>query len=133
MVKQQTDLNSKKKLNGNLAKKILIASIITFLLGLIGYFIFHDNWVKYIFAHVGALGILGLFACLTGAIARKKRFKYRNAVLISFFPPIFIGTIADYLIDPPRPNGLPSSCGGSVSLGVAIIIVIIYLIIRAKK
>ncbi len=83
--------------------------------------------------HIGALGIIGLFACLTGAIAEKKGFNYKNAVLLGFFPSIFIGIIADYLVDAPRENGLPSSCGGIVSLGVALIVVIIYLIAKERK
>lgn len=115
------------------AKKIFILSIITLTIGLIGYFIFWNHWTRYIFAHIGALGIIGLFACLAGLIAQKKGLNYRKAVFFSFFPSIFFGVIAVYLVEPPRENGLPSSCGGVVSLGVAIIVVIIYLIAKKRK
>ena len=115
------------------AKKIFLLSIITLIFGLIGYFIFWNHWIRIIFAHIGALGIIGLFACLTGAIAEKKGLNYRNAVLLGFFPSIFIGIIADYLVDPPGEYGLPSSCGGVVSLGVALIVVVIYLIAKKRK
>ena len=114
-------------------KKIFILSIITLIFGLITYFIFRDHWIRYIFAHIGALGLIGLFACLTGAIAKKKGLNYRKAVLLGFFPSILLGIIVDYLIDPPRENGLPSSCGGIVSLAVALIIVIVYFIAKEKK
>ena len=114
-------------------KKIFTLSIITLILGLIGYFIFWNHWIRYIFTHIGALGIIGLFACLAGFIAQKKGLNYRKAVLLGFFPSIFLGIIADYLIDPPRENDLPSSCGGVVCLSVAIIVVIIYLIAKKRK
>jgi cell shape-determining protein MreD len=114
-------------------KKTFVLSIITLIVGLIGYFIFWNHWTRYIFTHIGALGIIGLFACLTGLIAEKKGLNYRKAVLLGFFPSILLGIIADYLIDPPRENGLPSSCGGVVSLSVAIIIVIIYLMTKKRK
>lgn len=121
------------KLKMTFTKKIFILSIITLIIGLIGYFIFWNHWTRYIFAHIGALSIIGLFACLAGAIAEKKRLNYKKAVLLGFFPSILLGIIADYLIDPPRENGLPSSCGGVVSLSVAIIVVIVYLIAKDRK
>ncbi len=116
-----------------LTKKIFIFSIDALILGILGYFIFFDHWLRYILVHIGALGVIGLFACLTGAIAAKKGLNYKKAVLLGFFSPILIGIIADYLIDPPRENGLPSSCGGIVSLGVALIVVIIYYIIKKTE
>ena len=126
---QKSRTNSKM----TFAKKIFIFSLIVLMLGLIGYFIFLNHWIRYIFAHIGALSVIGLFACLAGAIAKKKNLNYRNAVLISFFPSIFIGIIAVYLVDTPRENGLPSSCGGIVSLVFALIVVIIYLIAKERK
>lgn len=114
-------------------KKILLLSKITVVFGLIGYFIFWSHWIRYVFVHIGALGIIGLFACLTGTIAEKKGLNYRNAVFIGFFPSILIGIIADYLIDTPRENGLPSTCGGLASLSVALIVVILYLMAKERK
>ena len=115
------------------AKKIFILSIITLIIGLIGYFIFRNHWTRYIFAHIGALGIIGLFACLAGAIAQKKGLNYRKAVLLGFFSSMFLGIIADYLVDPPRNNALPSSCGGIISLSVGLIVVVIYLFAKERK
>ena len=114
-------------------KMILILSIITLIIGLIGYYIFWSHWTRYIFVHIGAFGIIGLFACLAGLIAEKKGLNYKKAAILGFFPSILIGVIADYLVEPPRENGFPSSCGGVVSLGVAIIVVIIYLIAKGRK
>ena len=114
-------------------KKIFIFSVVTLIFGLIGYLIFWNHWLKYIFVHIGALGILGFFACFAGSIAKRKGLNYRKAVLYGFFHPIVLGIIADYLVDPPRANGLPSSCGGIVSLAVALIVVIIYLTAKKKR
>lgn len=117
----------------SLARKLFLFSLITLIFGLIGYFTFWNHWIRYIFAHIGALGIIGLFACLAGAIAERKGLSYKKAVLIGFFPPIILGIIADYLVDPPREGWLPSSCGGIVSLGVALIVVIIHFFAKKRK
>lgn len=114
-----------------LSRKILLFSLITLFVGLIGYFSCRNHWIRYIFVHLGALGIIGLFAYLAGSIAARKSLNYRKAVVLEFFPPIILGIVADYLVDPPRENGMPSSCGGIVCLAVAFIVIIIYLI--AKK
>lgn len=117
----------------SLARKIFLFSLITLISGLIGYFTFWNHWIRYIFAHIGALGIIGFFACLAGTIAARKGLSYKKAVLLGFFPPIILGIIADYLVDPPRESWLPSSCGGIVSLGVALIVVIIYFFAKERK
>ena len=119
--------------NMTLASKIFILSLITLILGLFGYFIFWNHWIRYIFAHIGALGIIGIFAFLVGIIADKKDFSFRTAASITFYPSIIIGIIADYIVDPPRESGLPSSCGGIVSLAYVIIVTITYLMINKKN
>jgi len=109
-------------------KRVFILSTVTLIAGVICYFIFPDHWVKYIFIHIGALGLLGLLACIAGGIAEKKGLNYKRAVYLLFFSSLFLGIVIDYIVDPPRENGLPSSCGGIVSLGVASIVVVIYLL-----
>ena len=116
-----------------LLRRMLIFSMTTLIFGLIGYFIFHTHWIRLVLVHVGALGVLGLLACLAGSIAGKKGFNCTKAVLWGFLSPIFFGIALDYLIDPPQENGLPSSCGGIVSLGVALVVVIIYFFRKSKK
>ena len=113
--------------------KIILISTITLIFGLIGYFVFSNHWIRYIFAHVGALGIIGLFAWLAGTIAARKGLNDKRAVIIGFFPPVIIGIIAVYLVDPPKEGVMPSSCGGIVSLAVALSVVIIYLAIKERK
>lgn len=113
--------------------KLILISLITLIIGLVGYFAFWNNWTRYIFAHVGALGIIGLFACFAGIIAARKGLSDKKAVLLGFFPPIILGIIAVYLVDPPKEGVMPSSCGGIVSLGIALIVVIIYLAVKERK
>jgi hypothetical protein len=130
--KKQTIQKSRTNSGMSLARKIFLFSLITLISGLIGYFAFLNHWVRFIFAHIGALGIIGLFASLAGFIAGRKNLNYKKAVLVGFFPPIILGIIADYLVDPPRENGLPSSCGGIVSLAIALIVIIIYFVAKKK-
>ena len=87
--------------------KLILISLITLIIGLVGYFAFWNNWTRYIFAHVGALGIIGLFAWLAGTIAARKGLNDKRAVIIGFFPPVIIGIIAVYLVDPPKEGVMP--------------------------
>lgn len=114
-------------------KKIFLFSLITLISGSIGYFAFWDHWIRYIFAHFAALGVIGFFSCLAGIIAARKGFSYKKAVFSGLFFPIILGIIAGYLLDPVGSARIPSSCGGTVSLGVALIVVIIYIAIKARK
>jgi hypothetical protein len=113
--------------------KLALISIVTFVSGLIGYFVFSNHWIRYIFAHVGALGIIALFAWLAGTIAARKGLNDKRAVIIGFFPPVILGIIAVYLVDSPKEGVIPTSCGGIVSLGIAVIVVIIYLAAKVRK
>lgn len=113
--------------------KLIVISMITLIIGLIGYFAFWNHWIRIIFAHIGALGIIGLFAMFAGIISVRKGLSDKKAILLGFFPPIIFGIIAVYLVDPPRKGVLPSSCGGILSLGLALTVVIIYLALKGRK
>jgi len=93
------------------------------IISIIGYILLRDFRVGFVFAHLGGLSIVGLFACLAGAIARKKNHSYWKAFLLGLFLPIISGLVAVLVIFPPNP-GL--ACGGSASLGVALLTVIFY-------
>ena len=110
--------------------KVILFSLIALIIGLTGYFAFLNHWIRYIFAHVGALGVIGLFAWLAGTIAAGKGLSDKRAVLLGFFPPVILGIIAVYIVDPPKEGVIPSSCGGIVSLAVALTVVIIYLVLK---
>jgi len=93
------------------------------IIGVIGYFALRNLGIDFIFAHVGGFGIIGLFGCLAGIISKKKGYDYWQAFLLGLFLPLILGFIAVLLIFPPDPE---LACGGSVSLGASILIVIFY-------
>ena len=93
----------------SMRSKVILFSLITLIIGSIGYFVIWSHWIKYIFAHIGAVGIIWLF------------------------PPLILGIIAVYLVDPPKQGVLPESCGGIVSLGTALIVAIMYLATKKRK
>jgi len=104
-------------------KRILLLFFVTLIISTISYFSLDKHWLEYIFAHLGGLSIIGLLGCFAGALSEKKGYGYWKAFFLALFLPIFLGTIAVF---PFR----PISCGGSVSIIVAIIIVTIYHFIK---
>ena len=114
----------------SLETRIFLIFSVVLVIGIIGYFSFHNTLSEYIFAHVGGLGILGLFAGLSGIIAKKKSRNYWKTFMLSFFLSIILGIIAVVLVF--LSQGI-MYCGGSVSLAVAVIILIIVLLRRNSK
>jgi hypothetical protein len=98
----------------------------------VGYFALRKLWIGFIFAHAAALGIMGFYGCLAGAIAKKKGYSYGRAFLIGFFLPIILGGISAFLLVPSGEGGLPLTCGGWVSLAAGIVVVISYSFVKKK-
>ncbi len=98
----------------------------------IGYFALRELWIGFIFAHVAALGIMGFYGCLAGAIAKKKGYTYGRAFQIGFFLPIILGGISAFLFVPSGQRGLPLTCGGWVALAAGIVVVISYSFVKKK-
>lgn len=113
--------------------KILLISLTFLVSGMLGYFVYWNQGIRYIFAHVGALGIIGLFSWLAGTLAARKNLHEKRAVLFGLIPPVVLGIAAVYLVDPPEKGIMPSSCGGIVSLGIASIVIILYLFKKPSK
>ncbi len=114
----------------SLETKIILIFSVVLVIGIFGYFSFYNILSDYIFAHVGGLGILGLFAGLSGIIAKKKSCKYRKTFMLSFFLSVILGIIAVVLVF--LSQGI-MYCGGSVSLAVALLILIIVLLKKRNK
>lgn len=102
-------------------------------IGFVGYFAMQNIWPSIIFAHTAALGIMGFYGCLTGAIAKKKGYYYWMAFRLGFFIPIILGGISAFLFIPKEERGLALTCGGWVSLATGIVVVLFFLFIRKKK
>lgn len=102
---------------------ILMASVI-------GYLTMRQLWIGFIFAHLGGLSIVGLFACLAGVLARRKNYSYRKAFFIGLCLPVILGFAGVLVIFPPNPD---LACGGSASLGASLLIVLFYAALRKKE
>lgn len=98
----------------------------------IGYFALRELWIGFIFAHAAALGIMGFYGCLAGAIAKRKGYGYGRAFQIGFLLPIILGGISAFLFVPSEQRGLPLTCGGWVSLAAGILVVISYSFVKKK-
>jgi len=82
--------------------------------------------------HIGGLGSLGLLACGAGHIAQKKGYKYWTAFSFSLSSSVLIGTIGAYLVPPVGGEGRPAACGGSLSLVVAFVFLVVCAIKKRR-
>ena len=113
-------------------KRIFVISLVAFIISILSYFLIsRDFWMFYLFAHLGAFGVMGLFGCLAGNLANKKQRGYWTAFLLGSLLPIILGLIAVIIFYVKQDGVL--YCGGSVSLLVALLVVLSYLIVKKKQ
>ncbi len=109
-----------------------LASLGLLIVGSTGYLSLRgESRIYYVFAHLGALGVIGLLAHATGLLAKKKRRSFWRAFFLAALFPIIAG-IAAVLIFLLGEEG-QLYCGGSVSLAVAVLIVVFYLLAKKKS
>jgi hypothetical protein len=99
--------------------------LLLLIVSIIGYFFSKNHWIEFTFAHLGGLFILGIIGYWSGIIAMKKGYDYWKAFLMGFFLPIIFGLMAVFL-------STSISCGGSISLAVAVLIVLIYSLVKPR-
>ena len=99
----------------------------------IGYFVFREHWLGYVFGLTAAVSIVGFYGCLAGAIAHKKRRSYARAFRIGFFVPMLLGVISAFLLAPWGDGRLPLTCGGWATLAAGLVVVITYLFVTRKS
>lgn len=110
---------------------MLLVSLGLLIVGGIGYFSsFRGLPVFYVFTHLGALGLLGLFGYAVGVLARKKRRGFWTAFSLGSLLPIISG-IAGVLVFWLGEEG-HLYCGGSVSLVIATLVAVFYLLAKKK-
>ena len=113
------------------AKWMLLVSLGLLIIGCIGYFSSPRGLlIFYVFAHLGALGLLGLFGSAAGVLARKKLRGYWTAFLLGSLLPIILGIVAVLAFWLGEEGHL--YCGGSVSLAVATLVAVFYLLAKKK-
>lgn len=103
------------------------------LIGFGGGYLLGDGWLEFVLYHVGGLGAIGLLACASAAIAERKGYGYRRAWIVAVLLPVVTGVIAAYLAPPGNRGIEPAACGGSVSLGVGLILIVIWSFIGRKS
>jgi len=97
-------------------------------LGFAGYAVFASLWIRYIFAHIGGLGIIGLFGCWAGTIAKKKGHNYWKAFFVGLMAPSILGIISVGVVYALGGHG----CGGIVSLFIAIVVILFYSLSKKR-
>jgi len=108
--------------------KMILLFLSLLVLGFAGYAVFASLWIRYVFAHVGGLGVIGLLACWAGAIARKKGRNYRKAFFVGLMAPSILGVISVGVVYALGGHG----CGGIVSLFIAIVVMLFYNLAKNK-
>jgi hypothetical protein len=108
-----------------ISTKILVFILAGLIISIVGYFLTEIRWLEYLFSHAGGLSILAIFGWIAGLIAEKKGYNYVKAFLIGMLVPLFAGIVAGVIFP-------PLSCGGSVSIAVAILLIIFFALKKPK-
>ena len=115
-----------------MVKRIRLLSLALLVAGFgCGYAVGH-NVFGYVLFHLGGLGSLGLLASGVGCIARKKGYGYWRVFLFAFSSSVLLGTAGAFLVPPVGAEGRPAACGGSVSLLVAVVFIVVWAIKRKR-
>jgi hypothetical protein len=109
------------------AKKVLFSALAALIIGCIGYFsIPRGPLAYYLFAHLGALGLVGLIGGLAGVLAHAKGRAFWTAFAWGTALPIALGAVA-VVMD----KGM--TCGGTVVLAAAILVAIVYAFLGKRS
>ncbi len=112
--------------------RILVVLLCLFVVGVAGWIVLRGQMVGYIFAHVGAFGVVGLLGVAAGYIAKKKGRDFIKAFMLGLLVPIVLGVAAVFAVCLFQGPGTPIYCGGSVSLAVSVLMIIGYLLMKRK-
>jgi hypothetical protein len=108
-------------------------SLGSIVIGFAGGYMLHDGWLSFVLYHIGGLGAVALFACASAAIAAKNGYRYWMVWLTALLLPVILGLIAAYLLPPGDEGMRPAACGGSVSLGAGLILIIVWSVIGRRR
>jgi hypothetical protein len=110
----------------------LLLSLGLVVVGSAGYFgLQRGTWAFYAFAHAGALGVIGLLATAAAALARVKGRGYWKGFSVTGALSIIAGIVAVLIYLWGVDGNL--YCGGSVCLGVAIVMIAFYALVRCRN
>jgi len=112
-------------------KDMLIFFGLCFVFGIIGLLLFGLHILGYIFAHIGALGLLGFFGIGVAYFANKKGYSEKLAFNLAFSFAILAGLLESILVFLFGENQ-QIVCGGAASLIFAIIVLLTYMLLKQK-
>jgi len=107
---------------------VLLLFLSLLVIGIAGYVLFADLWIRYVFAHIGGLAVIGLIACWAGAIAKKKGRGYWGVFFLGLVTPMMLGISSVGVVHTLGGRG----CGGIVSLSVAIAVILYYSLVKKR-
>jgi hypothetical protein len=117
--------------SGRPARWTLLLSLGLLVVGAAGYFALErGTWTFYALAHVGALGAIGLLATSAAVLAKVKRRDYWRAFSLTTALSIISGALAVLVFLLGEDGAL--YCGGSVCLGVAIVMIAVYSLLPRR-
>jgi len=99
--------------------------------GAVGYLSLpRGGWRFYFFAHLGALGVVALFGCAAGFLARRRSRAFWTAFSLASLVPIGAGAIAVLAFWVKRGH---LYCGAAVTLPVALLMVVAYALAPSTR
>ena len=116
-----------------IATRMAFLSLGLLIIGFTGGYALPDTWMSFALYHIGGLGALALLACGAGVIASKKGYGFWRAFLFALSLAILLGVAAAYLVPPTGEEVRPAACGGSVSLLVALIVVVFWAFAKRRE
>ena len=115
-----------------MARRMTLLSLALLIIGFAGGYALRDSRFSFVLYHLGGLGSLGLLASGAGFIASKKGYGYWRALSLALSISILLGVIAAYLVPPTGDESRPAACGGSVSLVVALIFIVVWTFMKRR-
>jgi hypothetical protein len=115
-----------------MARRVCLFTLVLIVVGYgFGYALGYTT-LGYGLMHIGGLGSLGLLASGVGYIAHRKGYRYWPAFSFALSSSILIGTIGAYLVTPVGDEGRPAACGGSLSLVIALVFLVVWAIKKRR-
>jgi hypothetical protein len=116
----------------NTGNPILLISLVLFVGGFAAGYLLPSSSASFVLYHIGGLGAVGLLATLSGVVALRKGYAFWRVFLTSILLAILLGISAAFLVPPSNMETRPAACGGSVSLAVGVLILIIMVFVKKK-
>ncbi len=113
-------------------RKVFLTSLVLLIVGFgCGYSLGYTA-LGYALLHVVGFGALGIMAVGAGFLARRKGYSYWRSFFLSLTSSVLLGTIGAYLASPGVGESRPATCGGSLSLVVALLFLVFWALWKQR-